>query len=243
MNNNLDFEKLRHILEKAEAGKVLDKNEKIYLDIIKVLKEEKDKKVEITEGFKNDLKEELLLKYDNLYKKKGLYHKIILMMNFPLFRFAVSFCFIFSITLGIYSNINFSSTNKFNTTEKVKINSNYLNSDPIKSQDNSKEIAPEIMSTKMENTTEIPSAKSDKKAEMKDDINISSDSAQFGTQSRSGLKFENATNFSADSGVKGLSGNNFSINIISLIKENLVIIGILIFSILASFLITFKRKK
>lgn len=252
MKNNLDFEKIRHILEKIESGESLNKSEKAYLDIINVLKTKKNNKIEINNDFKANLKKRLLIKYDELYKKKDFLDKFSSIMQIlpqghffqgEFLRFTVSFCLIFSITLWIYSNINFSYTGKVNTIDEVKINSSSINSESIPSQDNSKDIAPEIMSTKEENKVEIPNERSDKKVEMKDNINNSSDSVQFWAESRSWLKFENATNFSVNDWIKWLSDESLLLRISSIIKENLGIVGILIFSIIASLLIAFKRKK
>lgn len=105
MKTELDFEKIQHILEKVEQGEPLDISERAYLGIIKALKAKKNEHIEIPTAFQNTLKNTLLAKYDELYGKKWWYHSILSIMQTPFLKLTVSFCFILSLTLWIYSSL------------------------------------------------------------------------------------------------------------------------------------------
>jgi len=244
MKNCLDYEKLRHILEKAEKWETLDNNEKKYLDIIKALKEEKNKNIDISSDFQNNLKEDLLLKYEALYKKKWLYYKIMSMMEFPLLRFAVSFCFIFSITLWVYNGIYFNYENNMNVWWGIKFDSRSINSESLPAKDDADKVSPITPSVKELKKAESPSLKSVQDIQMDSSSISNSESVQLGTQPKWWwIQFEWSSNMFVSNAVKWSSQEDFKFGLVELIERKISVILILLFSLIISLIYTFIRKK
>lgn len=242
MWNYLDYEKLRHILEKAEKLETLDNNEKKYLDIIKILKEEKNKKIEIDTKFQDNLKEELLLKYDSLYKKKWLYYKIMSFLEFPIIRFAVSFCFVFSISLWVYNGLNYNYENNTNLWWS-KFDSKSINLESLSINENVDKILPEVSSIKESKKRELSSPSSAWDMSANNYESMDSDSLNYSTKSRWWwIQFE-SSNGVALNNLKWPSENNFKIWIINYLEDNITVIILLVFSLIISLVYTFIRKK
>lgn len=120
MKKELDFDKIKDILEKIEKNEPLNKEEGYYKDIIESIKIQKQKEQKINILFKADLKEELLTKYDQLYPKKSSF-SINSIFYSPFFKVAFSFGIVFITVFAIYSNMNIGSENTMlkDTSETV----------------------------------------------------------------------------------------------------------------------------
>jgi hypothetical protein len=90
----------------------LDANEKKIADIIDAIKIQKNQKVILDGDFQNTLKKKLLTKYDELYNKSSWHEKISWFFNTPFVRFTVSFCFLLTLTFGIYNGLEFAQNNQ-----------------------------------------------------------------------------------------------------------------------------------
>jgi hypothetical protein len=105
MNKNLDYEKIRHIIEKIENNEPLNKDEEVYSMILKKLIETKRDPIIPDEDFKDKLKSELLSEYARIYENKRIINRFLDSWNFSLLRFSVSFCLVFFISFNFYGNL------------------------------------------------------------------------------------------------------------------------------------------
>lgn len=108
MRDSIKLKKLRDILEKKEKWIKPNPKEKIYHDIIDLIKSKKTIKPPIKDWFEVRLKNRLLDKYDTLYKTKNKAENIKYGMR-PFFRFALTFSLIFIINIWAWNSFIFLS--------------------------------------------------------------------------------------------------------------------------------------
>lgn len=115
MKANLDIEKIGHILDKVEKWESLDKNEKVYEDIVKGLKKIKNEEVTADLKYEEKLKSDLLKEYWRIYKKKWLFYIFADYMRLPIMRYTVSFWLVAIVLIWVYTKLEFNSWGFSNT--------------------------------------------------------------------------------------------------------------------------------